>query len=58
MAGLEDYKSLFSHPPVEKVVAEKYLVWHFLCIRGVLWWGVLANVFRTRGLDTQADVLI
>ena len=56
-AGFEDCESLFTHLKNRKMIAEKYLVRHFLSIQQFLEDGELDNVYWLPGLENPADSL-
>ena len=55
MAGSEDCESLFNHLRAKKMVTEKYLLRHFLCIQQSLEDKELDNIYWLPGTENPAD---
>ena len=55
--GLGDYERLFTHLKTKKLVAEKYLVRHFLSIQRALEAADLENAFWLPGAGNPVDGL-
>ena len=57
LVGMEDCKSLFTHLKNRKMIAEKYLVRHFLRIQQFIEAGDLDNAYWIPGTENPADGL-
>ena len=57
MMGLEDCESPFNRPKAKKMIAETYLVRHFLRTQHVLVGSELDNVYWAPGTENPADGL-